>query len=439
MAGLLGMFDPEVAQGFSVDPEERKRLLIANALLGVSGGLLGARKGQELQGLGYGMLQGAGMGQQAVSAAAQDKYNQFRMMSEGQKMVDQRKASQARADLSQKIGGLFAGADAPQGGPEQSAAPARPAKWQIYEQAAQESAAGGDLEQAKYYAGLAEKFRPKYSATPQVVRGVDGKVQLAQFSETEAPRMVDGMSPAEKLHFGSTGGMTNVGFDVYSGTPVSAGLPATVSPDAQLSSDTTRRGQNMVDARSREGNAIAANNTASGKVGELRKEFNSLPQVKNYATIQPILQSVREAASMDTAAADMNLVYGVAKIFDPDSVVRDSETTMTVKAGSPAQRFLGQFNYVAGGGRLTPKARAELIAQVESRAKGHEQGYAHARKAYEGIAAKNNIPADQVFIEPFATSQQQAPQAPSPQAASLTSAEQKRLEELRNKHGRRSS
>jgi hypothetical protein len=53
MAGLLGMFDPEVAQGFSVDPEERKRLLIANALLGVSGGLLGARKGQELQGLGF--------------------------------------------------------------------------------------------------------------------------------------------------------------------------------------------------------------------------------------------------------------------------------------------------------------------------------------------------------------------------------------------------
>jgi hypothetical protein len=435
MAGLLGMFDPEVAQGFSVDPEERKRLLIANALLGVSGGLLGARKGQELQGLGYGMLQGAGMGQQAVSEASRDKYNQFRMMSEGQKMVDSRKASQARADLTGKIGGLFAGADAPQGAVEQNAAPPRPEKWQIYEQAAQMSVAAGDLEQGKYYAGLAEKFRPKYSATPQVVRGADGKVQLAQFSETEAPRVVAGMSPAEKLHFGGTGGMTNVGFDVYSGAPVSAGLPATVSPDAQLSSETTRRGQNMVDARAREGNVIAAGNSASGKVAEFRKEFNSLPQVKSYSEVQPVLQSAREAAGTDTAAADLNLVYAAAKIMDPTSVVRESETSMVVATGSPAQRFMGQFNHVAGGGRLTKETRAALMAQVESRAKGYESGYKTARKAYEGIAAKNNIPADQVFIEPFATSQQQAAPAQQRQTG-LSAQEAAELAALKKKYNR---
>jgi hypothetical protein len=194
----------------------------------------------------------------------------------------------------------------------------------------------------------------------------------------------------------------------------------------------TRRGQNMTDARARESNAITQGNSGLTRATELRKEFNSLPQVKAFGEVQPVLQSTREAMKEDTAAADLNLVYGAAKIFDPTSVVRESETKMVVGAGSPAQRFMGQFNYIAGGGRLTPDARKALMQQIESRGRGYESGYKAARKAYEPIATKQGISAEDVFVEPFIRTAEQ----PTNSGGALTKAEQEELRALRKRFGR---
>jgi len=217
---------------------------------------------------------------------------------------------------------------------------------------------------------------------------------------------------AEKLHFAGTGGRVGVGFEPYTGAVASPGVPATQDPNSVASVGATLRGQNMTDARMREQNQIAQGTAATGRTADLRKEFNALPQVKAYGEVQPGLQSAREAMGTDTAAADLNLIYAAAKIFDPTSVVRESETSMVIASGSPAQRFLGQFNYVAGGGRLTPEARKSLMAEIESRGRGYESGYKSARKAYTAVATKQGIDPADVFVEPFAPSAPAASVAP---------------------------
>jgi hypothetical protein len=199
------MFDPEVAQGFSVDPEERKRLLIANALLGVSGGLLGARKGQELQGLGYGMLQGAGMGQQAVSAASQDRYNQFRMMSEGQKMVDQRRAQEQAARDAQEVAAVFQGGGAPDVSPlangqgptlgnAAAQAPSSP-NGDHYRKAAQIYMRQNNPEKAKMALEMAAKEDEEFSQTPQVGVGPDGPYNYVLGKRGTEKRLSAGVAP----------------------------------------------------------------------------------------------------------------------------------------------------------------------------------------------------------------------------------------------------
>jgi hypothetical protein len=209
------MFDPEVAQGFSVDPEERKRLLIANALLGVSGGLLGARKGQELQGLGYGMLQGAGMGQQAVSEASRDKYNQFRMMSEGQKMVDQRKAQAAAGQRAQQLQGIFAGGPdlsqmAPGGPTAENAQRVAPNPIAQYRKAAEFFISQGDTESAKKATDIANSMVKKFSQTPQV--GIDPQTKQPYHfvldDEGNEKRLGAGVAP--KYREINTGGKVQV-------------------------------------------------------------------------------------------------------------------------------------------------------------------------------------------------------------------------------------
>jgi hypothetical protein len=124
------------------------------------------------------MLQGAGMGQQAVSEASRDKYNQFRMMSEGQKMVDSRKAQQQAGRDQQELQALFAGGGVPDVAPlangqgptvanAAAQAPGSP-KGDQYRKAAEWFAARGRTEDAKRAMDMANSFDEEFSQTPQV-------------------------------------------------------------------------------------------------------------------------------------------------------------------------------------------------------------------------------------------------------------------------------
>jgi hypothetical protein len=64
----------------------------------------------------------------------------------------------------------------------------------------------------------------------------------------------------------------------------------------------------------------------TGKVGELetsyRKEFNSLPEVVRYKSAIPAFKAVEGAANRPGTQSEINLIYGLAKLYDPESVVR---------------------------------------------------------------------------------------------------------------------
>lgn len=175
---------------------------------------------------------------------------------------------------------------------------------------------------------------------------------------------------------------------------VNADIARTNASTSQANAAESRRFHDASLAQSRDLADARREQTDRRVDTSLRKEFNGLPVVKNYTTVVPIVQSLREAADVDNAAADMNLVYGVAKIMDPESVVRESETAMVVSAGSPAEKYKGMFSYVVGGGRLTPETRKQLMNEVESRAKGHEGLYNDAVKQYQSGAPEiGSLPA----------------------------------------------
>ncbi len=409
---------------YALPEEERRRLLLSNLMMGLGAGLLDSLGKNVWPAISTGLLGGMQMGQQAIGSAQRGMVDSYKLKRE----IDADKEKKALADaaagrqkeMEDALAGIFSGSpnlsQMGPGGPtpENLARVSPPDRIAQYRKAADFYMAKNDVAKAKEASAMADKLEEEYSQTPQTVRDAAGNLRLAQFGKRGGVKVAEGMTPAEKLHFANTGGMAGVGLDPYSGAQVSQGLPTTVTPDAQLSADTARRGQDLTNARAREANAITSAGTASGKVAEFRKEFNALPVVKDYNEIQPTLQSVREAAKQDNAAADMNIVYGVAKIFDPQGVVRSSDSEMVVAAGSPAQKYVGLFNYLArGGGKLTPEVRAQLLNEVESRARGREAAYRAARKTYEGIATQNQIPHDQVFIDPFITPQTATTTAPA--------------------------
>ncbi len=131
-------------------------------------------------------------------------------------------------------------------------------------------------------------------------------------------------------------------------------------------------------------------------VSGMRKEVTALPEVKRYSEAAPIFRSMVESSNKDSAAADLDFVYGVAKIFDPDSVVREGEMKLVGKAQSIPEDVKGFIKRAAmGEGRLTPEARHRILEVAQTRMNELRGAYDTRVNPYSDIAKRNNMnPAD---------------------------------------------
>lgn len=130
--------------------------------------------------------------------------------------------------------------------------------------------------------------------------------------------------------------------------------------------------------------------------GKLRDDFNGQQAVKNYKEVVPIIQSIGRAS--DTPAGDLNIIYGLGKIMDPNSVVREGELSLAIKAGSPAERLQGIWNYVAGGGRLSQEQRANLLQEAQTRFAAHQDAYNQTSAQFTDIAKRSGLDPRNIII-----------------------------------------
>ena len=103
-------------------------------------------------------------------------------------------------------------------------------------------------------------------------------------------------------------------------------------------------------------------------IASLRKDISALPETKRYGEAAPIFRSMVKSAPNPSAAADLDFVYGVAKIFDPDSVVREGEMKLVGQAQSLPEDIKGFIQRVTSGqGRLTQEARYRILEVAQTR------------------------------------------------------------------------
>lgn len=100
-------------------------------------------------------------------------------------------------------------------------------------------------------------------------------------------------------------------------------------------------------------------------------DITKSPEFQNLSQMQAIIPSLEESLFIDTPAASEDFKYGVAKIFDPGSVVRDSEGKTVAAAGSLGERMLQQIDAATGGtGYLTPEIKKQWLDTVKQRVEG---------------------------------------------------------------------
>jgi spore germination cell wall hydrolase CwlJ-like protein len=153
---------------------------------------------------------------------------------------------------------------------------------------------------------------------------------------------------------------------------------------------------------------------------KLRSDVRSLPSYKNISEAAPIYKTMLETAGRDSKASDLNLVYGLGKIFDPGSVVREGEMVMVKNTASLPDWLVGSINSLNGGARLQPETRKAILAEAHSRMNSYSQLYEQESGMYRGIAERNRIRPEDVIhkfgpFEPWAgPGQAQQGQQPAP-------------------------
>lgn len=161
------------------------------------------------------------------------------------------------------------------------------------------------------------------------------------------------------------------------------------------------------------GSIDASDIAAEGATGSfkdettLRKEFNSLPEVKDFNSLQKsylnmesLLTRAIENGFTDTtkAPADQALVTLFNRMLDPTSVVREGEYARSFQGQAALAQIQGTVERVLkGGAGLTDKERQEMVSVAETLFNDAESIYKNTEDFYRDIATTGGLDPNQVI------------------------------------------
>lgn len=136
--------------------------------------------------------------------------------------------------------------------------------------------------------------------------------------------------------------------------------------------------------------AATQGNQNTDNITQMRKEIQDIPSYKTYAAALPTWETMVEASQHDSKAADLNLIYGLAKIYDPNSVVKEGETVMVKDTASLPDWLVGTINGLNGGARLQKDTRKAILVEAQSRMNAYKNLFDKNAEQFKGIAQRHN-------------------------------------------------
>lgn len=323
--------------------------------------------GQGLAGLGAGLLSGRNWGEglsrgllaanQGMQQAGQDARRDYYVDQQGrymQRRMQQEDRQAAREDEAtrRKAASIEALAASPPPGVD-------PQQWRSYVQANPDAASAAGIK-----AALPEPVKPTVQkfrqGNQEITAFVDGNGNIVrQLGVGPAFAPVQGPAPDRELVVvqGPNGPM-------YVPRAQAAGMAA---PSGMKPSE-------MATIKSK-----------------LRDDYRADPNIKGYQSVVPVYQSIEDAATRKGGAADLNLVYGLAKIMDPGSVVREGEQIMVRNSQGLTDQVLGMIQRVNSGQGLTEDYRQSILTEARSRVSAYKAANDKAVAYYSSVAKDAGI------------------------------------------------
>jgi hypothetical protein len=131
----------------------------------------------------------------------------------------------------------------------------------------------------------------------------------------------------------------------------------------------------------------------------LRREFNTLPQVKDFATRSAGLGTVLASAADPSPAGDISLIFAYMKMLDPNSVVREGEFATAQSAGSIPETIWAKYNQALEGTRLADTVRQDFVDRAKRIYNSAAQDFGKVYSRYEDIAKRNQLDPSRALID----------------------------------------
>jgi hypothetical protein len=132
---------------------------------------------------------------------------------------------------------------------------------------------------------------------------------------------------------------------------------------------------------------------------DLRKELSGLAQTKDFQIVKTAYEKVKEIEKNPSPANDIGLIYSVMKIYDPNSVVRETEYATAQNAAGVPERIRTQWNKAISGESLSPKMRKDFLQSAKTVYKGQVKAYKPTASKFENLAKQYSVNPENIIIE----------------------------------------
>jgi len=132
--------------------------------------------------------------------------------------------------------------------------------------------------------------------------------------------------------------------------------------------------------------------------GSLRKEFDSLAEVKTFKKARTQFQALRSLALNPKATAqdDIAVIFSFMKSLDAESTVREGEFATAQNAGGVSDTVRNAYNKALSGERLNPTQRKNMVRAAYQSYKAYRDAYNQTAESYRGYARDASANPDRV-------------------------------------------
>jgi hypothetical protein len=129
----------------------------------------------------------------------------------------------------------------------------------------------------------------------------------------------------------------------------------------------------------------------------LAKEWSS--ENKQFDDVSYQFNVIEKAAQAGDAAGDIGLVFGIMKMFDPGSVVRESEFAVAQNAAGLPERLGVIYERLKSGERLTPAQRERFVDLARKLKVSTDDLYSRRMSHYKEIAGAYGMDPSRVVFD----------------------------------------